>query len=80
MVQQPICPKCHSKTVVYRERDRTILCRRCGHRGPQDEFVNKLVELEMALDAELQIRAASYEERGTFLAGQIAKKELEKGR
>ena len=33
-----------------------------------------------AYDAELQLGAASYEERASFLAGQIAKRELKKGR
>ena len=31
----PQCPECKSANVVFREGDKTLLCRRCGHRFPK---------------------------------------------
>jgi ribosomal protein L37AE/L43A len=34
---QPVCPNCGSKTVLFREKDKTLGCRRCGHRWDADK-------------------------------------------
>lgn len=28
--EQPVCPKCRSKVILYRKRTDDYLCRRCG--------------------------------------------------
>jgi ribosomal protein L37AE/L43A len=34
---QPVCPNCGSKSVLFREKDKTCGCRRCGHRWDADK-------------------------------------------
>ena len=34
---QPVCPNCGSKIVLFREKDKTLGCRRCGHRWAADK-------------------------------------------
>ncbi len=29
--QQPICPKCDSKNILYKKKSDNYWCRRCGH-------------------------------------------------
>ncbi len=35
--EQPVCPKCGSKVVIYRVRTNDYLCRRCGTRFRKDD-------------------------------------------
>lgn len=35
-IEQPICPKCKSKNVLYRKRENNYLCRRCGELFPKE--------------------------------------------
>ena len=37
MVNQPICPKCESKNIIYQARGNNYLCRRCGERFEKKE-------------------------------------------
>ena len=38
---QPVCPKCGSKQILYQVRTNSYLCRRCGELTPKDKMVNK---------------------------------------
>src|SRR5262249_40010608 len=44
--KKPICPRCASSIVFFREKDRTLGCHRCGHRWDETEAVaSELAEL-----------------------------------
>ncbi len=34
---KPICPSCESENVLYRDTDKTYLCRRCGKRWEKEK-------------------------------------------
>ena len=36
---QPICPKCGSKTIIYRITTNDYLCKRCGELTPKSQIV-----------------------------------------
>lgn len=44
--EQPKCPDCGSKTILYRVRTDSYLCRRCGKAFPRNGGVK--VEADMA--------------------------------
>ncbi len=42
--EQPICPKCTSKSIVARIKTNELWCRRCGYIGKKEEFYKEDVK------------------------------------